>query len=502
MDTRSSAELKKALETLEAEKKTMAAQMASMQAQIRELSISQRKFSDAHNHDEEETNAHISGTSYKGGSGSCRIANVIELYPYTTLEELTLLAHKVDSQQRLKGKGEAVRTIPKATVPSKPFTASKPASLSETSTTPGKAPRRCFRCQGLGHIASECPNKRVVTLADFEEFSNSTVDEVLADSATLEVATLKEIVGPDEGDCLVVRRALIFAWQLTYRRMGIMKLLNTDDICRVSSYKTTTTQAFERAIAAASSQKIITAIGDNWKDETEALLSWITTNTSDNAQLQTLVTNAVNAAISGILPNLMNQTAQTVIQQMQQHANGGNGPNQGGAGGGAVPNQGGAGVGAAPAGIHVWLERFQKQKPKSFRTAATPFEAQNWIAHIEKLFEVLGVDNAFKVRLATYKLEDDALGWWKTLKLARGGDQFASNSQSSSVFAWQLTYRRMGIMKLLNTDDICRVSSYKTTTTQAFERAIAAASSQKIITAIGDNWKDETEALLSWITVL
>ncbi|KAD4983236.1 hypothetical protein E3N88_19907 [Mikania micrantha] len=134
----------------------------------------------------------------------------------------------------------------------------------------------------------------------------------------------------------------------------------------------------------------------------------------NNPQLQTLVTNAVNTAISGILPNLMNQAAQTVIQQMQQHANGGNGP-----------NQGGAGVGAAPAGIHVWLERFQKQKPKSFSTAATLFEAQNWIAHIEKLFEVLGVDNAFKVRLATYKLEDDALGWWKTLKLARGGDQYA-----------------------------------------------------------------------------
>ncbi|KAD5508277.1 hypothetical protein E3N88_15980 [Mikania micrantha] len=111
---------------------------------------------------------------------------------------------------------------------------------------------------------------------------------------------------------------------------------------------------------------------------------------------------------------------------MQQNANGGNGPNQGGAGGGAVPNQGGAGAGAAPTGIHVWLERFQKQRPKSFSSAATPFEAQNWIAHIEKLFEVLGVDNVFKVRLATYKLEDDALEWWKTLKLARGGDQYAA----------------------------------------------------------------------------
>jgi len=35
---------------------------------------------------------------------------------------------------------------------------------------------RCFKCQGLGHIASECPNRKVIALAewaavkeDFEE---------------------------------------------------------------------------------------------------------------------------------------------------------------------------------------------------------------------------------------------------------------------------------------------------------------------------------------------
>ena len=34
--------------------------------------------------------------------------------------------------------------------------------------------RRCFKCQGLGHIASECPNRKVITLAEWaivkEEF--------------------------------------------------------------------------------------------------------------------------------------------------------------------------------------------------------------------------------------------------------------------------------------------------------------------------------------------
>ncbi|GKA69100.1 putative reverse transcriptase domain-containing protein [Tanacetum coccineum] len=58
--------------------------------------------------------------------------------------------------------------------------------------------------------------------------------------------------------------------------------------------------------------------------------------------------------------------------------------------------------------IHVWLERFQKQKPQTFSSASTPVEAENWIAHIEKIFEVLGCDDQFKARLATYKLEGDA----------------------------------------------------------------------------------------------
>ncbi|GJY28540.1 putative reverse transcriptase domain-containing protein [Tanacetum coccineum] len=45
---------------------------------------------------------------------------------------------------------------------------------------------------------------------------------------------------------------------------------------------------------------------------------------------------------------------------------------------------------AQPTDIHVWLERFQKQKPQTFSSASTPVEAENWIAHIEKIFEVLG----------------------------------------------------------------------------------------------------------------
>ncbi|KAM0045044.1 putative nucleotidyltransferase, Ribonuclease H [Helianthus debilis subsp. tardiflorus] len=130
-------------------------------------------------------------------------------------------------------------------------------------------------------------------------------------------------------------------------------------------------------------------------------------NNNNNVPIETLIANAVNTAIAGLVPNL--------LQQLQQNNNNVQPP-----GGNNNGNNNG------PVTILDWLERFRKEKPKSFSTAATPVEAENWIAHIEKLFEVMGVGDEFKVRLASYKLEDDAHRWWKTLKEARGGDQYAA----------------------------------------------------------------------------
>nr|GFA40476.1 zinc finger, CCHC-type, retrotransposon Gag domain protein [Tanacetum cinerariifolium] len=53
--------------------------------------------------------------------------------------------------------------------------------------------------------------------------------------------------------------------------------------------------------------------------------------------------------------------------------------------------------------LHIWLERFGKQKPRSFSFVTTLVDAENWIAHTEKLFEVLGCADEFKARLASYK---------------------------------------------------------------------------------------------------
>nr|GFC51653.1 zinc finger, CCHC-type, retrotransposon Gag domain protein [Tanacetum cinerariifolium] len=75
-----------------------------------------------------------------------------------------------------------------------------------------------------------------------------------------------------------------------------------------------------------------------------------------------------------------------------------------------------AGGNSPPITIHTWLECFNKQKPRSFEKATAPVDAENWISHMEKIFDVMGCEDAFKTRLAVYKFEGNALAWWKAYK--------------------------------------------------------------------------------------
>ncbi|GJZ34669.1 putative reverse transcriptase domain-containing protein [Tanacetum coccineum] len=58
-----------------------------------------------------------------------------------------------------------------------------------------------------------------------------------------------------------------------------------------------------------------------------------------------------------------------------------------------------------------------------YRTGAVasvaPVDAENWISHMEKIFDVMDCNDAFKTRLAVYKFEGDALAWWKAYKQAK-----------------------------------------------------------------------------------
>jgi len=155
-----------------------------------------------------------------------QIAHVVELHPYSSLDELNALAHKVEMQKKLKGKNP----IPKPTsrpygFQKPPYTPQKPSpspnpkpSQTTTRQTPSKPPPkppskvRCFRCQGLWHYASECPNKRMVSLAEYQASLEELEDEEEKEEEEKGVymTEIMEAVeeGPNEGELLVIGRAL------------------------------------------------------------------------------------------------------------------------------------------------------------------------------------------------------------------------------------------------------------------------------------------------------
>ncbi|GJU06445.1 putative reverse transcriptase domain-containing protein [Tanacetum coccineum] len=110
-------------------------------------------------------------------------------------------------------------------------------------------------------------------------------------------------------------------------------------------------------------------------------------NTRTDAELAA----AVQAAVDAMLPQIREQ----VREEYRAGASGSNPP---------------------PVTIHTWLERFNKQKPRLFEKAVAPVDAENWISHMEKIFDVMDCNDAFKTRLAVYKFEGDALAWWKAYK--------------------------------------------------------------------------------------
>jgi len=140
---------------------------------------------------------------YLGGLDP-RYANVVDLQAYSTFDEVCVLAHKVEQQRKNKPlpKHENPKpptheqTFNKGSSPSPSFLQpTAPTSLApQKSQTPQKnlfpqstqrnLPRnnpRCFKCQGFGHLASDCTNKRYVTLAEWKAMEEVQVDEEVAD---------------------------------------------------------------------------------------------------------------------------------------------------------------------------------------------------------------------------------------------------------------------------------------------------------------------------------
>uniref|UniRef100_A0A2N9EWA1 CCHC-type domain-containing protein n=1 Tax=Fagus sylvatica TaxID=28930 RepID=A0A2N9EWA1_FAGSY len=152
------------------------------------------------------------------------IANVIELQHYVEVEDMVHMAMKVERQ--LKRKGTARYTSVSNTTWKSKWDKNDPAEAKRKTEPPmGKdegtsnkpkvesQPSRnrdikCFKCLGSGHIASQCPNRRVMIMRDNGEVMTESEDDSDGMPELVDASDDDGVVYPVTGESLVARRAL------------------------------------------------------------------------------------------------------------------------------------------------------------------------------------------------------------------------------------------------------------------------------------------------------
>ncbi|XP_073260728.1 uncharacterized protein [Populus alba] len=157
------------------------------------------------------------------------IANVVELQHYVELEDMVHMATKVERQLK---RGHARPAFNSGSSSSwkpnlKREGTVRPRSFGPSRTEPPKAkvdvptdakgksetqPKRtrdvkCFRCQGHGHYASECPNKRIMMIRDNGDVESESDSSDCEGMPPLEDSDGDELALPVE-ESLVIRRTL------------------------------------------------------------------------------------------------------------------------------------------------------------------------------------------------------------------------------------------------------------------------------------------------------
>ncbi|XP_031375447.1 uncharacterized protein LOC116189849 [Punica granatum] len=151
---------------------------------------------------------------YLGGLRS-EIRNVVQLQPYWTFEDVCKLAIRVEKQSKEKSTHKILGrdgVSNRGSAPTSKSSSTSKASSSKATPAQGGTSRntsstiskQCFKCRGFGHIASEYPNRKIISLV--EEANDEPVYDTYDDEEN-EVEQEKVTYG-DQGKTLVVQRIL------------------------------------------------------------------------------------------------------------------------------------------------------------------------------------------------------------------------------------------------------------------------------------------------------
>ncbi|PKI48455.1 hypothetical protein CRG98_031160 [Punica granatum] len=140
------------------------------------------------------------------------IRNVVQLQPYWTFEDVCKLAIRVEKQSKEKSTHKTLGrdgSFNWGSAPTPKSSSTGKASSSKATPTQGGTSRntsstiskQCFKCRGFGHIASEYPNRKIISLV--EEANDEPVYDTYDDEEN-EVEQ-EEVTYGDQGKALVVQ---------------------------------------------------------------------------------------------------------------------------------------------------------------------------------------------------------------------------------------------------------------------------------------------------------
>nr|GFC96216.1 hypothetical protein [Tanacetum cinerariifolium] len=122
-----------------------------------------------------------------------------------------------------------------------------------------------------------------------------------------------------------------------------------------------------------------------------------------------------------------------------------------------------AGGNPPPVTIHTRLERFNKQKPHPFEKATAPVDAENWISHMEKIFDVMGSYKQAKggdAWLITTNTETSTEFMHRFLQLAGFlGAAAGTEEEQAKNFQWGLRRSTLNHLMCMSYTDVAQVAN-------------------------------------------